>query len=52
MISNRLFGNVAQFKCLEMTVTNQNLIHEGQIKFGVKLATILTSRLLYEDVKI
>jgi hypothetical protein len=28
-IANRLFENVAQFKCLGMIVTNQNLIQEG-----------------------
>jgi hypothetical protein len=27
-ITNRLFGNVSQFKYLGMTVTNQNLIQE------------------------
>jgi hypothetical protein len=30
-IANRSFGNVSQFKCLGITVTNQNLI-QGEIK--------------------
>jgi hypothetical protein len=36
-IANRYFENVAQFKYLEMTVTNQNLIQE-EIKRRLNLA--------------
>jgi hypothetical protein len=32
-IANRSFGNMAQFKCFEITVGNQNLIKE-EIEFG------------------
>jgi hypothetical protein len=33
-IANRSFENVAVFRYLGMTITNQNLIHEEQIELG------------------
>jgi sorting nexin-29 len=56
-IANRCF--VAQFKYLEMTVTNQNLI-QGEIKRRLNssnacyhsVQNLLSSRLLSEDIKI
>jgi hypothetical protein len=58
-IANRYSENVAQFKCWETTVTNQNLIQE-EIKRRLNsgnachhsVQKLLSSRLLSENVKI
>jgi hypothetical protein len=58
-IANRYFENAAQFKYLEMTVNNQNLIHE-EIKRRLNLGSacyhsvqnLLSSRLLSKSIKI
>jgi hypothetical protein len=57
-IANRLFGNVSQFKYLETTVTNQNLIQE-EIKrrlssdnaFYHSVQNLLSSHLLSKNLK-
>jgi hypothetical protein len=57
--TNTLFANVAQFKCLGTTVTNQNLIQE-EIKRRLNLGNacyhsilnLLSSHLLSKNVKI
>jgi hypothetical protein len=58
-IGNRSFENVSQFRCLGMTVTNQNLIQE-EIKRRLhsdnacyhSVQNLLSSRLLSKDVKV
>jgi hypothetical protein len=58
-ITNRFFGNVAQFRYLGTTVTNQNLIQE-EIKRNQNLGNacyhsvqnLLSSHLLYKHIKI
>jgi hypothetical protein len=58
-IANRHLDNVALFKYLEMTVTNQNLI-QGEIKRGLNssnacyhsIQNLLSSRLLYRNINI
>jgi hypothetical protein len=50
-IANRYIENVAQFKCLGMIVTNQNLNQE-EIKRRLNLGNILSSRLLPKNTKI
>jgi hypothetical protein len=58
-IANRSFENVSQFKYLEMTVTNQNLIQE-EIKRRLNsgnacyhsVHSLLSSHLLSKNVKI
>jgi hypothetical protein len=57
-IANRCFENLAQFKCLGVTVTNQNLIEE-EIKRRLNMGNpcyhsvqnLLSSRLLSKNVK-
>jgi hypothetical protein len=57
--TNRSFRNVSQFKYLEPTVTNQNLIHE-KIKWILNsgnvcyrsVQNLLSSRLLSKNVKV
>jgi hypothetical protein len=59
MIDDRSFENVAQFRYLETTVTNQNLVQE-KIKRRLNsgnacydsVQNILSSRLLSKNVKI
>jgi hypothetical protein len=58
-VANRSLENVAQFKCLGMTVTNQNLIHE-EIKSRLNFCNacyhsyqnLLSSRVLSKNMKI
>jgi hypothetical protein len=58
-IANRSFENVSQFKCLGMTVTNQNLIQE-EIKRRLNsdnacyhsVQNLLSSRLLSKNLRI
>jgi hypothetical protein len=54
MIGNRCFENVAQFRYLGTTITNETLIQD-EIKRRlnrVMLATIQSSRLLSKSIKI
>jgi hypothetical protein len=57
--ANALFGNVAHFKCLETTLTNQNLIKEENKKGCYSgnacyhsVQNLLSSRLLPKNVQI
>jgi hypothetical protein len=58
-IANRCFENVSQFRYLETTITNQNLIQE-EIKRSVNsdeacyhsVKNLLSSRLLSKNIKI
>jgi hypothetical protein len=58
-IANRSFENVLQFRYLEMTVVNQNLIQEEikrRVDSGIAcyhlVQNLLSSRLLSKDLKI
>jgi hypothetical protein len=52
---NRWFENVAQFKYLGTTITNENLIQEEikrRLNSGNAVQNILSSRLLSKNIKI
>jgi hypothetical protein len=55
-IANRSFENVVQFRCLDMTATNQNLIQQEIKRLNsdnaCSVQNFLSSHLLAKDVKI